>query len=533
MRPKLKMNADRSLGARLFDDRTLPTQMACAGLGAAAVAAALAWLLGPPAWATPLCVLGGGAIAALAGAWAARRTSRAVEQIVAATIALRRDDAPADANLPLIDNSADLRRATVNLRRLVEVMRERLQEQIARNVALGRRLADRTQQLTTLQDLSIGLATKSDLHELIDDALSALEQTVDYSSASVWTREGREARGQVALMGYRTTELADSVAAAGDLRGMRLSRANLLTYEQIERDRLAVVDNHARQSLLSWLWSKVTDDSRSTALHRTTRSWMALPLKFRDDVLGVLRVDHPEPDYFDAERSRLLSAVGSQAALAMRHARLMLQEREVAIIAERNRIARDLHDAVSQTLFAANVMAGTLARSAAREPMTDAGSVKEQAQAIEKLNRAALAEMRLLMFELRPDALEQTALAELLRHAIEALAGRGDSSVEQRLSGDDALPAPVRVQIYRIAQEALSNIARHSEATHVVVEWTVHAPLRATLRIADNGKGFDPDLPRPGHFGLDNMRSRASEIGATMTVTSAPGQATEVRVDLG
>jgi signal transduction histidine kinase len=89
------------------------------------------------------------------------------------------------------------------------------------------------------------------------------------------------------------------------------------------------------------------------------------------------------------------------------------------------------------------------------------------------------------------------------------------------------------VHLYRIAQEALANIARHSGAEHVEVEWTTGPGACATLRIADDGNGFDPDLPCPGHFGLTNMRSRAQEIGAVLTITSAPGLGTQLRVDLG
>jgi signal transduction histidine kinase len=183
-------------------------------------------------------------------------------------------------------------------------------------------------------------------------------------------------------------------------------------------------------------------------------------------------------------------------------------------------------------LFAANVMAGTLAQTTGRTPAPDVQLLHQQAGALEKLTRGALAEMRLLMFELRPDALEQSKLAELLQHAIQALECRGDITVEQNLSSDDALPAPVRIQLYRIAQEALSNIARHSGATHVAVEWVAGATQRATLRIADNGRGFDPQQRSPGHFGLGNMQSRASEIGAVLTLNSAPGQGAEVRVEL-
>jgi signal transduction histidine kinase len=140
--------------------------------------------------------------------------------------------------------------------------------------------------------------------------------------------------------------------------------------------------------------------------------------------------------------------------------------------------------------------------------------------------------MRLLMFELRPDALESASLADLLQHSIEALECRGDLQVERQLTRNDNLPPSTRVQLYRIAQEALSNVARHSGASKVGVEWMVDSAQRATLRIADNGRGFDPQERRAGHFGLDNMRSRAQEIGAAFLLTTAPGQGTELKIEV-
>jgi signal transduction histidine kinase len=297
----------------------------------------------------------------------------------------------------------------------------------------------------------------------------------------------------------------------------------------LEREGKALIENRPRQSLLSWLWELVTDDARSSVLYRMTRSWMAVPLKVRDSVLGVLRVDHAEPDHFDAERARLLTAVANQTALALRHAQLQAREREIAVLAERNRIARDLHDAVSQTLFAANVLAGTLGRNTADE------AIQAQAATLEKLNQGALAEMRLLLFELRPEAFEGVRMAELLGHAIDAFECRSDTQVHALLDAADPLPAPTRIHLYRIAQEALSNVARHSAAAQVWLAWTVDAgggAVSARLRIADDGAGFDTTQTPAGHFGLQNMQSRCAEIGAAWQLKSAPGQGTEIIIDL-
>ena len=513
---------------RRFDSLSLPVQVALAGGTVAALAGAAAWR-----WLAVGGPVAASALLATAGcAWLAQRNARALHEVAGAARVLTREDAPEDREIPLEEASAELQLATTQLRRMVEAARRRQRALEARNLALSRQLEHRTHELTTLQDLSIGLATKSDLRELVEQALGALEQTMEYTSASMWARQGGSTeRGQVVLLGYRSGQGMDA-PVADDLTGMRLSRANLQRYEQVERERKPLVENEARQSLLSWLWSRVTDDARSSRLYRASRSWMAVPLSAREHVLGVMRVDHHEPGYFDAERVRLLSAVSSQTALAMHHAQLLAQERDVAVMAERNRIARDLHDAVMQTLFAANVMAGTLGRAVERNPAPDAATVQEQARALEKLNSAALAEMRLVMFELRPDALQRTPLAELLGHAVEALRCRGSFDVDTSLSREDALGAEVRIQLYRIAQEALSNVARHSGASRVEVQWHVHGPQDATLRIADDGRGFDAALPVPGHFGLENMRTRAQEIGAGFSLASTPGEGTELRIEL-
>lgn len=522
------------LRRRHFDSRPLPWQFAGLIIVPAAVACStLHWGFHVDSQ----VVLAVGLTAAAATSltvWQALRVTQALRQIGASTQALRRSTPDDPSNFPLQTASAELQRASASLRRLVEVYKRRQLLLMSQAEVLGRRLEMRTHELSTLQDLSIGLASKSELHELVDEALGALEQTMAYSSASVWSRTDRESGAQVVLMGYRQVEDdAASPVTPEDLTGMRLSRTNLQRYEQIEREGRPIIENRVRQSLLSWLWEMLSDDARTSGLYRGTRAWMAVPLKSRDTVMGVLRVDHEEPDYFDDERVRLLNAVGSQTGLAMRHAQLLSQQKDMAVVAERNRIARDLHDAVSQTLFAANVIAGTLGRLASREEGSAATAIREQAAVLERLNKGALAEMRLLMFELRPDALQQTPLADLLQHAIEALASRGHIEITQRLARQDNLPSATRVQIYRIAQEALSNIGRHSGASHAVIEWMVaDGGQNLRLRIADDGHGFDPSQQHPGHFGLSNMAERAAEIGASYSITSGPDEGTEIRVEI-
>jgi signal transduction histidine kinase len=512
---------------RWWFSRSLPLQIGLLGAGTAAVVGGLA-ATAASGWPwIAACAASALASALVAALWA-QRQRRTLGDLAAGArrLAAADDDTPP---LPGEAPSDEIDFAARHLRAMVEAYRERVRALTAMNAALGHRLSLRTQELTSLQDLSIGLAESTSVRELVDEALRALEQTVEYASASVWSRSTDGARPEVQLLGYRSAGDAPAHDADQPLAGMRLSRAHLRHYEQVERERAPMVDNDVRQSLLSWLWSHLADDSRTSQLHRTTRSWAALPLRVRDAVIGVLRVDHGASGYFEPERVRLLAAVASQTALAMRHANLQEMERANAVVAERNRIARDLHDAVSQTLFAAHMIATTLLQRAQRtaaEPQ-----LHESADTLERLTRGALAELRLLMFELRPDALDGARLPDLLRQAASTLAARSDCQVA--LDIDDTLEvAPkARTQVYRIAQEALGNAARHSQAQHVEVRFGRHDG-KVRLVVADDGCGFDSRQERPGHFGMGNMGLRAAEIGAALQVTSAPDAGTRIELEL-
>ncbi|MBL8327015.1 MAG: sensor histidine kinase [Rubrivivax sp.] len=491
--------------------------------------------LPPAAW-PAAAALAGGLLATGAAAWAAARARRAHGALASAARGIAQEQPEAEeVALPLLSESLDLQDSSAALRRAVASLRQRIDSLKAQNDALAARLTHRTLELTSLQDLSIGLAHKgNDVAGLVDEALHALERTMAYSSASVWARGDLDPAQPVALLGYRSTASELAGLALSDLVGLRLSRANLQRYEQIEENGQPIIENRPQQGLLAWLWAMVTDDARTSALYRATRSWMAVPLAVSDSsrhghhdrVLGVLRVDHTEPEHFGDERARLLTAVASQTALAMRHAHLLARERDNAAAAERNRLARDLHDAVSQTLFAANLLAGTLARDTTLPP-----AAREQAATLSRLNQGALAEMRMLMFELKPDALATLPLAELLQQAASALAARGGLDVQVHLDPADP-PAATRLHLYRLAQEALSNVARHSGAHHVHLGW--HSPVagQGVLSVRDDGHGFDTTAPHPGHYGLAHMHERAALLGGTLRLDSAPGEGTSVAVEV-
>jgi signal transduction histidine kinase len=195
------------------------------------------------------------------------------------------------------------------------------------------------------------------------------------------------------------------------------------------------------------------------------------------------------------------------------------------VAAERSRLARDLHDAVTQTLYSASLIAEVLPRLWERDP----DQVRRSLEDLRLLTRGALAEMRTLLLELRPAALTKVALGDLLRQLAEAIATRIGVPVTQTVEGECPLPSDVRVALYRIAQEALNNVAKHSGASQVTVSLCCQ-PEGVELLVSDDGRGFNVQDISPEHLGLGIMRERADAIGAMLKIESQIGQGTQVLI---
>jgi signal transduction histidine kinase len=254
-------------------------------------------------------------------------------------------------------------------------------------------------------------------------------------------------------------------------------------------------------------------------------SLLAVPLVLKEQVYGGLVLYYPEPRDFTSDELDLGAMLGDYVALAIENARLRERAEQAAVAAERTRIARDLHDSVTQTLFSAGLIAEILPDLWARSPEDGRRRLEE----LRRLTKGALAEMRMLLLELRPAALTEVHLGDLLRQLGEAVSGRSQIPVELEVHGQRSLPADVQVTLYRIGQEAMSNVAHHSKATSAAIVLDYH-PNGLALVIKDNGHGFDPALISTEHLGIQIMHERARTIGADLRITSAPGEGTQVSV---
>jgi signal transduction histidine kinase len=257
-------------------------------------------------------------------------------------------------------------------------------------------------------------------------------------------------------------------------------------------------------------------------------SYICVPIVVRGEVFGVFSVNYRQPQKFSDEDLRPLEALAQRAAVAVQNAELYERAQQVAVLEERQRLARELHDAVTQTLFSASLIAEVLPKLWDRDP----SQVRHRLDELRRLSRGALAEMRTLLFELRPAALAEASLVDLIRQLVEATSSRGAVLVELTLSGDPRpLPAEVNVGLYRLTQEALNNVCKHAEARQAWVK-LAYGRGRVELVVRDDGRGFDPDpaLIPAGHFGLGIMRERAELLGAKLRVDSRVGAGTTVRI---
>jgi two-component system nitrate/nitrite sensor histidine kinase NarX len=346
--------------------------------------------------------------------------------------------------------------------------------------------------------------------------LEQLNRVIDYTGARVWLFEGEEMtlvadRGPQALAGRR----GDRVPIGSRLLINEVVQAGQpVIVGDVQSDRSPVVE--------AWRgsWQPTPADPQ------ILRAWMGVPLIARDRVVGVLAILHREPDHFTAEHAELALAFATQAAIAIENARRYEQAQGRAALEERQRLARDLHDAVTQTLFSASLIAEVLPRIFAR----DAQQGVERLAELRQLTRGALAEMRTLLAELRPSVLVEAGLPELLRQLAEAFTGRARVPAELAVEGDDcALPPEVQIALYRVAQEALNNIAKHAGASSVSICLS-YRPGGVGLSIRDDGRGFDPAAVTGEHLGVAIMRERAEAVGGALEVASQPGGGTRVAV---
>lgn len=398
--------------------------------------------------------------------------------------------------------------------------------QVEAYMRLEQRVQERTHELSMLLEFSHTMTRTLETKPLLRLILNQLRSVVEYTGATILSLSGRDL-----IVTAHQGPIPES-----ESRQLHFTMDSPLGQVILARPQPVIIADVLGPSSLARAFRETLGDLLSGTLSYI-RSWLGVPLVLSDQIVGMLAVSHTQPNYFTQRRADLAMAFANQAILALENARLYEQAQDLATMQERQRLARDLHDSVSQTLFSASLAAQVLPRLWTRHPDEGQQCLNE----LSRLTRGALAEMRTLLVELRPNVLVETRLSDLLRQLAEAITSRTRVPVEVITDGDGSLPPDVQVAFYRIAQEALNNVAKHANAGQALVRLqyltltgdmapATGQPAGAELSISDDGRGFVQSGISGDHLGLGIMRERAEAIDADFAVDSTPGCGTQIVV---
>lgn len=361
-----------------------------------------------------------------------------------------------------------------------------------------RRFAD------ALQDTALALISSLDLEDVLHRILANVGSAIPHDAASVMLIDD-----EMHLVWHRGDDAESTPEDRFSVRHNPIRRDMLVTQEPI------VLTGDA-----------ISDLSTTIIGIGGMHSYAGVPIRFGNRNIGFLNLFSMESDFFSPEAVNYMLAFAGQAAVAIHNARLYRQSQELAVLQERQRLARELHDSVTQMLFSSRVMAESALRQWDKAP----AKAREMVNELHHLTAAALAEMRILLLELRPAALTQANLRDLLGQLIQPIQNRNQMQISLTIDELPPLKSEIQIAFYRLVQEALNNIVKHAEASLVNIQ-VINHPDRLELIIADNGRGFDPSqAPTSTSFGLKGMQERADSIVARLNITSGPGQGTQINV---
>lgn len=399
--------------------------------------------------------------------------------------------------------------ALVNIGLNAEIVeRKRLQDEVHRYTEeLEQRVADRTRDLSVLYAVTSVASNVLGLDELLSRLLGQSLLAIQRSAGIIHLLDETGTTLHVKTEKGVSREISDGIVA-------------LYTGQGEARDRL---ENHAVLII-----PDLEGDARLPQVVRESgwKTYVGVPVQdTRGQLSGVLNIFGETQDQLTIEELTLLSSIADHIGLAVENVRLRQQAEQAAVQEDRQRLARELHDAVSQNLFSASVIAETIPRLWERDPLI----AQQYLGDLHRLIRGALAEMRMLLLELRPKSMENAVLEDLLKQLMDSIQGRTQLKVSLQINGQRKFPIQVKENFFRIAQEALNNVVKHARAQQVELALDQNGD-QTTLCICDDGQGFEADCVEGGCLGLLIMHERADHIGADLTIASSPGCGTKIRV---
>jgi signal transduction histidine kinase len=372
---------------------------------------------------------------------------------------------------------------------------------------LAEQVKRRNEQLTVLNTLARMAVSTLDVERVLTDVTEQIHQGFGYGHVEMYTVDEEE------------QELV-LVTQAGHLK------PNEIGYRQSAT--IGLLGRAYRTGETVRVDDVLVDPDYYLHTMAETRSELCVPIVSNGRVRAVLNLESRRVGAFTDEDVGVLETAADVLASATENARLYQRAQEAAVLEERSRLARDLHDSVSQQLFSMTLTAQAARAQLAKNP----ARATSQLERLQETAAAALAEMRALIFQLRPPGLSEQGLVAALQQHVAALDRREGLTVELLVSGEERHTRGAEQAIYRIVQESLNNVVKHAGMCSVAITLDMQSD-ELRLRVADNGNGFDPSSESyltSRHLGLTSMRERAAEIGGTLDLRSQPGQGTEVIV---
>jgi signal transduction histidine kinase len=354
-----------------------------------------------------------------------------------------------------------------------------------------------------IQRVMTGLLRKSSLKEVLEIICNEALNLTDSTGSAVLLLEGNDWLRVTSAVG-ETLSAIDRLPVDGSLAGRAFSSGEPVLVNDIASLELEYLRNIDIKTLI------------------------AAPLRVESTIIGVLDVIN-KTGGFTHDDVRIISLFADQAALVIDQARLHQKVEQMAVMEERQRLARELHDSVSQALYSVNLYA-----EAARRSLVSGKKATALAnlQNLREMTHEAMLEMRLLVFELHPLVLEKEGLVAALQARLAAVEGRSGLKTEIHLEGEQRLPITIEKELYRIAQESLNNIAKHAKAGRVLIDLKL-ADKVIRMEIQDDGIGFDLEAAKSGGgMGLRGIEERALKIGAALVIDSSPGKGTRLTVTI-
>ncbi len=384
------------------------------------------------------------------------------------------------------------------------------------NARLFAEAEDRRRELASLLDVAASVASTLDLDRLVPLIADRLQEIIGFTGASILIAEGDE-------FVIRHSRPVDTGAV-----GLRfpLSRAPT-PLNKLTRGEPVIIDDVLSDDEAAQALRGLLGDRLNWPAFQNVRSWIGIPMMLQDRPVGVISMSHSRAGFLTPEHARVTMGFASHAAIAFENARLYGRAQQAASLEERARLARELHDSVSQALYGIALGARTARTQLDRDP----SKAVEPVDYVLSLAEAGLAEMRALIFELRPESLELEGLVAGLQKQADALKARHGITVDVDLCGEPPVPLTVKEAVSRIAQEAMHNTVKHARATRVGLRLFCDGGT-VTLDIEDNGQGFDPSQTFAGHLGLRSMRERAADFGGAIVIESTPGAGTRIRLSI-